>query len=359
MPDVVKIGLSRGLLIAAVLLAIIHASMIGYVASVYHPPKSHWQQETGWKPEPATGRPLGDSPYRSVQTFNEPASVNLNAQGEMKQQLPCVNGSCATPSIVSNPYNLRPGETLLHVGPSRPVSPIHPTLYPHLDSTNDPSQLPTIPAANSVSQSRPAQAKKPYQVALFLDASSQSRDIASWFQSHEKLSALRQLSEFQFYTADNPLYRSRYATTIPVDQFPVVLIQDSTGGHIHAASRNKIPATSDELWSDIYLGAQLWRQAKQGDIQMTGALKSEGYSWDDRISPDMRLNANDCPDGFCPPSQTDRDGPFARLFDRDRDRNGSLDLRNLFVWGGPNDIATIAVFAMCFGVLIYIIARGR
>ncbi len=76
-------------------------------------------------------------------------------------------------------------------------------------------------------------------------------------------SALKESCEFQVYTATNAIYKTRYADIVPAEQFPVVLFQDATGGHIHAAGRSMIPSTPEELYSDLRHGYLLYKQAKQ------------------------------------------------------------------------------------------------
>ncbi len=118
------------------------------------------------------------------------------------------------------------------------------------------------------------------------------------FVENKQLVALKESCEFQVYTADNAIYRTRFADLVPPSQFPVVLFQDETGGHVHAAGRSMIPGSAEELFSDLKHGYTLYNQAKQA--QKTGAVKTRGYSWDDAITPTLYLSAEDCLDGYCP-----------------------------------------------------------
>jgi len=56
---------------------------------------------------------------------------------------------------------------------------------------------------------------------------------------------------------------------VPTNQFAVVLFQDSTGGHIHAAGHTMMSTTPRGLYSDLRNGYELYLQAKQA--QLTGA----------------------------------------------------------------------------------------
>jgi len=360
--DYVKIGLSRGLILAAIAIALTHAAAIGYVSSVLHTPKP---KDPSWQVPVGPQRPMGQQ-YSAYEKFEEPPHVNLSAQSEMKEQS-CATGTCNTRVTTvarrtTNPWNLAPGERLLNVGPvaMTPVAPIaKPTTPTATPAVYDPLVAPPAPMViPAVSAAQPTKPKAKYQVAFFIDKNAQNQTMYKWFDTHPNLVSLKEASEFQRYSASNQLYLTRYAETIPVAQFPVVLVQDATGGHIHAAARAMIPNTSDELWADILAGALLWRQAKQGDIQMTGALKTKGYSWDDKIRPDMRLTSTDCPDGFCPDPSEARTGPFDRIFNRDQPSK-VFDVKNLLVWAGVSDIATLAVFVLIGITLIYILARRQ
>ena len=151
--------------------------------------------------------------------------------------------------------------------------------------------------------------------------------LQEWFTQNKQLAALKESCEFQVYTATNAIYKTRYADIVPAEQFPVVLFQDATGGHIHAAGRSMIPSTPGELYSDLRQGYLLYKQAKQA--QRTGAVKTKGYSWDDAITPTLYLSAEDCPDGYCPTPPSED----CRPLDRVRDLfDGAKDTRNALMW---------------------------
>lgn len=302
-PVVVKIGVGGGL----VLLAIAHALLIGgacvLMAFVPDDPAPKWVPPT------ATAAAPDYAPKDCVIAgpAYDPAPVNLAAQGEMKQNavtLVAQRQYCQPCNKQGNPFNLRPGERLLHVGPlqSRPN-----VVLPPATSTPDiaPPQTSTErPPANQV------------QVLLFLDDTARSQEILQWFSDDPDLEKLKSTSDFQIYTEAHPLYRTRYASKVPVDQFPVVLVQDATGGHIHAAGKQFIPRTSASLVNDISRGYELYAQAKQGAIEMTGALKTTGYSWDDQVNPEMRLSYEDCDGPNCPvPTVRPSTRPGGGLFD--------------------------------------------
>ena len=78
MKDEIRIRLSVGLIVVAVL----HAVMLGAVFTALHRnPKP--EQDTSWQVPPATPVPQVS---RSIEKLPEPTQVNLEAQGELKQQ---------------------------------------------------------------------------------------------------------------------------------------------------------------------------------------------------------------------------------------------------------------------------------
>ncbi len=164
--------------------------------------------------------------------------------------------------------------------------------------------------------------------------------------------ALKESCEFQVYTSTNAIYKTRYADIVPAEQFPVVLFQDSTGGHIHAAGRSMIPSTAEELYSDLRHGYLLYKQAKQA--QKTGAVKTKGYSWDDAITPTLYLSAEDCPDGYCPTQPSEDRRPLDRVRDL---FDGANDTRNALMWLSAGEIATVALIGIAAVLLVFILIK--
>ncbi len=303
MSDGIRIKLSVGLLVAALLHAVVLVGLFQYL----HCDK---QQETidPWKVPVANvnvGSSVGDK-------LSEPHTVNLRAQSELKQQ--CVDCTPLT----------------------------RPTLAP---------QLPTRPVVLPASAVPATPPVKDFQIALFIGSDAKSKQLLDWFNRDSRLQTMRQRCEFQVYTADSPLYRTRYAQDIPPDQFPVVLLQDKSGGHIHAAGKSMIPTTVDKLYADFQKGYELYQQARQA--QKTGAIKSRGYSWDAAISPTMQLQPGDCPDGFCPDGGTsDRWTPGERL--RDLFNQGQA-AKDALLWTSASEIATVVLILAAVILLALIV----
>lgn len=358
--DTVRIRLSWGL----IALAVIHAIAFGVFSYVMHPKKPTGPENAGWElPSHYAGDSYG---ARKFQAIEDLPPVNRDATNEIKQQ--CIDGTCYTPQTTSGqirPGMLINGERVWSVGPTRtlprvtntstptktPVQPAAPVITPPSDRLLYPTQPRTNPEAQP--------SAKQYELSIFVDGSQQAQQLVAWFDADPQLKSLREKCNFQVYTASNALYRARYAEIVPPNQFPVVLFQDATGGHIHAAGRSMIPATAAELYSDLGEGYQLWKQAKQGSIEQTGALITKGYSWDDSIRPTMMLSEQDCPDGYCPtPDASWR--PFDRVRP-DRDGGGLFDLptpvRSAFFWANVNELATIGLFVIAAFLGFFIMTR--
>ncbi|QDV85474.1 hypothetical protein [Planctomycetes bacterium TBK1r] len=329
MNENVRIRFSIGLLAAAVIHAVLLVVLFETVHTPIHPPA----RNPTWNPP---NYDPGVPSVSRIEKLSEPQDVNLQAQGELKQQ-----GTTICPPVCLPNRIVRPTV----VSPSRVVPAV-----------TTPS-VPVIIPSNSVplAAPKPQPPKKKYQIALFVGRDAKSQQLLDWFNRDRQLRKLRDACEFQVYTESNALYRTRFAQIVPADQFPVVLFQDSTGGHVHAAGRTMIPTTPDELYADLKHGYELYQQTRQA--QKTGALKARGYSWDEAISPTMYLAPEDCPDGYCPvePNDTWRPGDRVRdlLFDEVRDN------RNALLWASAGELATIAMIGVAVFLLGFImIKRG-
>lgn len=401
MKDEIRIRLSVGLIVVAVL----HAVMLGAVFTALHR-NPEPEQDTSWQVPPATPVPQVS---RSIEKLPEPTQVNLEAQGELKQQYgsncpPCRRVTRPT----FTPYRVVPTipivqptpQPMATPAPARVTYPTEPTparvTYPTEPKPTAPAPTaakpttptpakpavgaPAAPTASAVtptptapapiiikptfSKDEPIVAPDPgpkrYQIALFVGKDAKSEQLIEWFSKDPSLSKLKDECEFQVYTEDNKLYRTRFESIVPASQFPVVLFQDSTGGHIHAAGHAMLPSTPEELFDDLQHGYELHEQTRQA--QRTGALKARGYSWDSAISPTLQLAPEDCPDGYCPVEPNE---PTWRPFDRDRDRNRDRLFdrtpggRNALIWANAGELATLALIVVS-GILLgfILIKRG-
>ncbi len=379
MYDNIRIRLSVGLIVVAVL----HAILLGLVLTALHtgsgsaPPTNAWQVPT-YQPQSEIGR-------STIKKLAEPQQINLQAQGEMKQGgplfnrtrriLPTITRPICTPSpttvvqrpVVTPPVITTPVSRPTFVPPTVPTSTSTTTPATTPDcTTNCPlsgksailptngSQLVIVPA-NTPTVTGPSQPppKKDYQIALFVGSDAQSKQLVEWFEQDRQLKDLRSNCEFQIYTATNALYRTRFADIVPSEQFPVVLSQDATGGHIHAAGRSMIPETSQELYSDLSHGYELYQQAKQAE--KTGAIKARGYSWDESIKPTMSLFNEDCPDNVCPTEPSNRWQPGSRV--RDTLFNKVPARRDALIWASAQEVATIVLSLIAVVLIGFILVK--
>lgn len=395
MKDEIRIRLSVGLIVVAVL----HAVMLGAVFTALHRnPES--EQDTSWQVPPA--RPVPQV-SRSIEKLPEPTQVNLEAQGELKQQygsncppcrrvtrptftpyrvvptIPIVQPTpqpMATPAPARVTYSTEPKPTEPAPSANKPTTPAPAPTKPAVGAPVAPAEpskpaatpAPTAPAPIIIKPTfnkdepivAPDPGPKRYQIALFVGKDAKSEQLIEWFSKDPSLSKLKDECEFQVYTEDNKLYRTRFESIVPASQFPVVLFQDSTGGHIHAAGHAMLPSTPEELFDDLQHGYELHEQTRQA--QRTGALKARGYSWDSAISPTLQLAPEDCPDGYCPVEPNE---PTWRPFDRDRDRNRDRLFdrnpggRNALIWANAGELATLALIVVS-GILLgfILIKRG-
>jgi hypothetical protein len=343
--DTIRIRLSLGLIVVA----IVHAILLGVVFTALHNKPAQPQHEQSWTVP--NYRPTAPS-VGAIEKLQEPQSVNLQAQGEIKQQIRNCPPNCLPQRVYPAPVVVQP--TI--VQPTVVTPTVTPTLAPPVPVTPNfvdvpkPAQEPLV--VTPVSNPAAPPPKKSYQIALFVNTDATSQRLQEWFTQNKQLAALKESCEFQVYTATNAIYKTRYADIVPAEQFPVVLFQDATGGHIHAAGRSMIPSTPDELYSDLRHGYTLYKQAKQA--QKTGAVKTKGYSWDDAITPTLYLSAEDCPDGYCPtPPSEDR-----RPLDRVRDLfDSAKDTRNALMWLSAGEIATVALIGIAAVLLVFILIK--
>lgn len=319
-------------ILAAVLIGISHPS--GCAAPT--PQQTVQQADTIQLPQ---YNPLDE---RMVTQPIELPPVNTDAQQEIKQQILRWRRQPVQPCVPCQPQPApaRPGKPKPDV-PSE-FDDVEPLV---LDDPGDgPTTLPPIK----------------WQMAAFLDSSPLSDRVHSWLESHPGLRSLRDQCEFQAYAPENPLYKTRYAEDIPTTVFPAVILQDSTGGHVHVATRNNMPSTAEELYRDFARGYELYQQAKQAAITgVVTEVKEDGISWDDAIEQQTTpLAPGDCPDGFCPVDQQPALSP-KRPGQRIRDllfpaRNNPA---NALIWADGSEIATMILAATAAGLLALLIRK--
>ena len=349
MSEGVHVRLSGGL----IALAVVHATLLGLVLALLHLAPTEKPQADAWH-VPACDTFASAPDTVVVEKLNEPLEVNLQAQGELKQQYSqpiCPPGMQAPARVPQQVVNQKTDNPTV---PKPAAAPPSGAVQPAAKSPDKVvSPFPNPAGTSAIAAPSPTPAKKNYQLAVFVGDDAQSKRLIEWFDHDPQLNQLLTNCEFQIYTANNPLYQTRFKEIVPIDQFPVVLFQDSTGGHIHAAGRAMIPNSAAELHADLQYGYELYQQAMQA--QKTGAIKERGYSWDESITPTMSLSSQDCPDGYCPVEPQDHWRPSSRV--RDTLFDGVRDGGNAFIRASIHELATIALSVIAVLLLGFILIK--
>lgn len=289
-----RLRIGFGSLFAIAFIAVVHALT---VSVAFQNPKMRDFEIVDLPPllNPTSSVDAEPTFYSASQAQDLP-KVNLQAQTELKKDLKPYQ-----------PPNQASKQQIGQIGPMQDCpncpQPAPAPYYPAPRPPNNPAPTPAYPSGT-------AQVKD-YQLLLFIGTDAQSRELLNWFNQHPKFQFLRSKDSkvaVQIYSAGDQMYRLRYASVVPVSEFPAVVLADREGGHIHAASRQFIPrGDPDKLYEDLKLGTQLYLQAKQqrpAQARTSGAMTSaRQYNWDDRISPDMRWQQAEAPpveEGFRP-----------------------------------------------------------
>jgi hypothetical protein len=237
--------------------------------------------------------PAGGLRFQSREAGGVGSTVNTAARDEMKQQQPY----CIPCDQLQNP--------------ARPI----PQLMPQPAKPNTPQSL-------KVTTGKGVEPK--YSISLFLRANDAlSNQLLGYFNNDPKYTSFVKTCNFQVYTKDSPLYQTRYASIVPVEAFPAMLVTDPNGGHVHLIDRSTIPTTAPLLWADISEAVRLQKaivsKVPAAPAPPPGLPASVGLS-----APDTGIGSNaNCPDGNCPvDANRDRTTLWDKLFKRDQNNGG-------------------------------------
>jgi hypothetical protein len=352
----VRIKFSRGLAILAVLHA--GAMVIGFMAIHNAPDLATYSTHNVANSAPLPLPVSPDSQLLPQPQFSSPP-VNRSALDEIKQQAPCRDcDRVQWNHIVPARRTVTPYYT--------PVVNQPPVVYqpqPTYTPTPAPLPAPTIPlsptpiivpaSGQSILANNPQlPTPKKYELALFVGTDARSQILLNWFNTDPSLQAVKAVSNFQTYTRDSAMYKTRYASIMPPEMFPAIIFQHADGAHIHATGANFLPSTSTQLFSDLKQGVTYSRQVRETDRQMTGMIRTAGYSFDRAINPGLQLqtsipdtNSEDCPDGNCRPGSR-----LADLFDKARDTQQAI------AWFGSGELVVV-ILAIAVVGLVFMIAR--
>lgn len=204
---------------------------------------------------------------------------------------------------------------------------------PQQSPKSDPSSFVSVPTNQRCS------------VALFVSTDAQSQALLDWFNTDKYVVEFRKKCNFQAYTRDNQLYKSRYSSIIPADQFPAVVFTAPDGGHIYVAARSQLPGSASQLMKSM-----------QDAFEVANKARAQRPA-NDAEPPALEVNSPDCPDGSCTPA--DREPFFTPESDRDRKplfpflrEPEKPSIESLFYWmWNPGE----AVLAMCCAALFALI----
>ena len=214
--DTIRIRLSLGLIVVA----IVHAILLGVVFTALHNKPAQPQLEQSWTVP--NYRPTAPS-VGAIEKLQEPQSVNLQAQGEIKQQIRNCPPNCLPQRVYPAPVVVQP--TI--VQPTVVTPTVTPTVAqpvpvtPNFVDVSKPTQEPLV--VTPVSNPAAPPPKKSYQIALFVNTDATSQRLQEWFTQNKQLAALKESCEFQVYTATNAIYKTRYADIVPAEQLPFAL----------------------------------------------------------------------------------------------------------------------------------------
>jgi hypothetical protein len=361
-----KLRLGFGTLFGLAFLAAIHALTLS--VSLQHRPGSDFQivdlpplLNPTSVPEPTFYSSSPDLPQ-----------VNLTAQGEMKnaEVANAADGTWNVPATMApyQPPNQAAKQQIGQIGPMQGSvqadCPNCPQPQPYYPAPRPPNTPAPTPAPYRPS---PMAAAKEYQLLLFIGNDDQSREILNWFNQHPKYQFLRSKDSkvaVQVYSSGDAMYRARYASVVPVSEFPAIVLADAQGGHIHAASRQFIPrGNPDKLYDDLQLGTKLYLQAKQqrpAQAVTSGAMTSaRQYTWDQNVSPNMRLESLESQqpiieEGWRPRQPDNGGGLFDSLCGPD-----GCNPKNAFVWANANEILMAGLVVIAIIAAVQLIKKTR
>ncbi len=306
----------------AVVLAVLHAcAMVGgfyVIHEVPQVPGKHQASLVDTLPTAPTGYQYQTLPQP---TLTAPP-VNRSALDEIKQQTGpnmatreelktgrWIRNNNTGEWVLCNPCNNQV-PTLLqptYVQPSYVQPTRQPTPAPLL-----PSQPQIIPASNSIlSNGTPTPAPKQYELALFRGHRRTQPATPAMVQHRSTVAAREAAANFQVYTRDNPLYKTRYANIVPPEQFlrsccsmPTVHTFTRLAGTLSRPHRRPCSAIFQQ-------GVAHSKQVRETDRQMTGRFDRLGTVGIEASRPTCSLPSmqylqsqlepasDPCPDGNC------------------------------------------------------------
>lgn len=73
------------------------------------------------------------------------------------------------------------------------------------------------------------------------------RELVAWFDSDPTLKSLKSQTQYNHYTPDQKIYSERFGETLPISQFPAVMLQDAAGKVYVKLSAATLPKSPKDL----------------------------------------------------------------------------------------------------------------
>lgn len=151
-----------------------------------------------------------------------------------------------------------------------------------------------LAAGAAAAQDRPQVDRRPH-LSIFTHAQYRQigteAAIVAAFANDDALRGLVQNSHFHHYTEQDPLYRARFARSVPLDQFPAILLQKADGGYVYKATGPRVPTTAAGIREEIAYYASLDPQSRPDTPRNQSGI--DGV-------PDIDGPPSDCDGGTCP-----------------------------------------------------------
>ena len=184
-----------------------------------------------------------------------------------------------------------------------------------------------------------------YSVSVFVGTDPKSQEFLAWWHTDPGLQELRKQSNWQAYTRDNPLYKERYASLVPVDQFPAVIFCDPRGGHVYAAGRDNIPSHHADLYREIYAAYEIHSQVQQ--------QPSDPQPVQSDVDAAAMQSESNCPDGNCKPNERRPLVDAVELFRRPKAKD---PIESILYWlWNPGEAVLAMLCAFVFFLLVLLV----
>jgi hypothetical protein len=210
-----------------------------------------------------------------------------------------------------------------------------------------PAAVPAAPANAPNMIAKPTTPR--YSIELFvLHNDPLSATVLDWFNTNAMLQKWSKSTNHNTYTRDSAIYKTRFANSIPVGSFPVVLVTAPDGGHVYVADRTTMPAGASALVTAISDATKNQKEAKQK------ARESPAIDNTDGRRSLIEAIAADCKDGNCEPERE----PFWRRLQGQQEVDPVQGLLRSILRPGET-LLTMVLIAVVVVAVVYFVKRGQ